>query len=900
MTFLRNLPIKRKLMVVMMLATSVALLLAGAGLLSYELRDFRANLEANLATTARIVGANSVAAVSFDDERAAAETLLALKVEPQILAACIYRDAEKPFAQYLRKGEATAFPKSPGADGRYVSGQRMTWVSGIFDERERRRVGTIYLVADCGGIRQRLQSYAGLLSLVLLTSALVALGLSATLQRYISAPILRLARTTKLISSKRDYSIRVPAGANDELGQLIASFNEMLGQIETQDAALQSAHDLLEKRVLERTRELQQEIGERRRVEEEQAHSLSIVNATLESTADGIMVVDGWRKVVSFNAKFVEMWGIPEAMLATRDDRELLQHISGQLKTPQAFFEKVEWLYSQPHAESYDNVEFLDGRVFERYSMPQKIGGISVGRVWSFRDVSDRSRSEERIREQASLLDLAQDAIVVRDMDDRILFWNKGAERVFGWKSGEAVGSGMQSLLKSDAEALADARSAVIEHGNWTGDLRHKTKGARDVVTESRWTLLRDPLGAPKSILMINTDVTESKKLESQFLRSQRLESLGTLAGGIAHDLNNVLAPILVSIELLRSEFDNPDADQILEAVQLSAERGADLVKQILCFARGAEGKRVVIQPALVMKEVFKIARDTFPKNIEVRCSIPADIWSVCGDATQLHQVLLNLCVNARDAMPVGGVLSISAKNVVSDGSAGALKVSPSAGPHLVFRVRDTGTGIPQEVQEKIFEPFFTTKEVGKGTGLGLSTSVAIVKGHGGMLDFETSPKGTEFTLSLPALPKAAAQKKPEDALRPEGRQELVLLVDDEASVRLVVKQTLESFQYRVITAPDGATAISLFKERRDEISLVLTDMMMPGMDGADTIAALKVIDPGVRVVAASGLMTDERMLRATSAGAVAFLRKPFSAESMLRTLRQVLGDAGADVASLN
>ncbi|MEO7319161.1 MAG: response regulator, partial [Chthoniobacteraceae bacterium] len=393
---------------------------------------------------------------------------------------------------------------------------------------------------------------------------------------------------------------------------------------------------------------------------------------------------------------------------------------------------------------------------------------------------------------------------------------------------------------------------------------------------------------------------TERKKLELQFLRSQRLESLGTLAGGIAHDLNNVLAPILVSIELLRSEFDNPDADQILEAVQLSAQRGADLVSQILCFARGAEGKRVVIQPALVIKEVFKIARDTFPKNIEVRCTVPADVWSICGDATQLHQVLLNLCVNARDAMPDGGVLTIAAENVVCDGSVEALTTSPSAGPHLILRVSDTGTGIPLQVQEKIFEPFFTTKEVGHGTGLGLSTASTIVKGHEGMLDFETSPKGTTFTVCMPALPQAAKQQKPEDALRPEGRQELVLLIDDEASVRLVVKQTLESFQYRVITAPDGATAVSLYQERRNEISLVLTDMMMPGMDGADTIAALKLINPDVRVVAASGLMTDERMLRASSAGAVAFLRKPFSAETMLRTLRQVLVGAGAGTQSLN
>ena len=253
MKFLRNLPIRRKLMVVMMLATSVALLLSGIALLWHELRDFRVNLEANISTMARIVSSNSVAAISFDDENAAAETLLGLKVEPQILAAGIYREDSGLFAKYIRKGVRTPLPEVAGPDGCTISGDRMIRASGLFDERERRRVGTIYIVADSGGIRERIKSYAGLLSLVLLTSALVALALSALLQRYISAPILRLARTTELVASRRDYSIRVPAGANDEIGKLISSFNAMLGQIESQDSELHSARDLLEKRVLART-----------------------------------------------------------------------------------------------------------------------------------------------------------------------------------------------------------------------------------------------------------------------------------------------------------------------------------------------------------------------------------------------------------------------------------------------------------------------------------------------------------------------------------------------------------------------------------------------------------------------------------------------------------------------
>jgi CheY-like chemotaxis protein len=291
-----------------------------------------------------------------------------------------------------------------------------------------------------------------------------------------------------------------------------------------------------------------------------------------------------------------------------------------------------------------------------------------------------------------------------------------------------------------------------------------------------------------------------------------------------------------------------------------------------------------------VIREVCKIGRDTFPKNIEFRYVIADDLWSVSGDATQLHQVLLNLCVNARDAMPEGGTLVVEAENFICDGSPSTLKIAPAAGPHVLVRVSDTGSGIPVELREKIFEPFFTTKEVGKGTGLGLSTAAAIVKGHGGMLDITSEPGlGTTFTLCLPALATATKDAPAEIANMPTGRKELVLLVDDEESIRLVVGQTLEGFGYRVVTAADGATAVATFAKRQREIAVVLTDMMMPGIDGIATIRGMKAIDPHVRVIAATGLLTEERILKATEAGATAFLRKPFSAEALLRTVRQVL-----------
>ena len=890
MNLVRNLPIRSKVVLVTMLTACAALLLAGGALLWLELSQSRAQLERDVSTLAKVISANSVAAISFNDQAAATEMLTALRAEPKIRAARIFGTDGEPLASYSVAGTKGDFPDKPGQDGFDLAGESLTYFAPIEDEREHARIGTIYFEANFGEMRGRIRSYAGLLGLVLAASGLVALMLSAALQRYIAGPIVTLVDATKRVSRHRDYSLRVAREGNDELGVLIDDFNEMLGQIQSRDEALRAAQTTLEKRVADRTTELRQEVAERRRAEENLAKSLSLVNATLDSTADGILVVDRDGKVVDFNRKFESMWGFPDDVIASHDDQQMLEFAVTQVREPEAFLSKVKQLYQDLNAESYDIVTFHAGRIFERYSKPQRIEGTCVGRVWSYRDITQRMRAEERIREQASLLDLAQDAIVVRDMEDVTVFWNQGAERMLKWRSEEIVGKKIGNLFRHDGARLAEAKRSVVARGEWSGELTHEDKDGREVLTQSRWTLLRDDAGNAKSVLTISTDVTERKKLEAQFLRAQRMESIGTLAGGIAHDLNNMLSPILMSVDLLRMQNTDPTLEPIYEAVTTSAERGAALVRQILQFARGAEGKRIPMKIDRILREVCKIGRDTFPKNIEFYSEISENLWSVSGDATQLHQVLLNLFVNARDAMPEGGKLSITTENFLCDGSAASLKRAPSAGCYIIIRVCDTGVGIPPEIIEKIFEPFFTTKEVGSGTGLGLSTVAAIVKGHEGVLDVSSEPGlGTTFSLCLPALAGAAEDAAKTTASLPTGRKEVVLLVDDEESIRLVIGQTLENFGYRVITATDGSSAIAIYAARRHEIAVVLTDMMMPGIDGNATIRGLKAIDPDVRIIAATGLTTDERVLKATEAGAVAFLRKPFSAESLLHTLSQVL-----------
>src|SRR5215212_7735831 len=347
-------------------------------------------------------------------------------------------------------------------------------------------------------------------------------------------------------------------------------------------------------------------------------------------------------------------------------------------------------------------------------------------------DITERKRAEERNREQAALLDKAQDAIVLRDAaDNKILFWNKGAENIYGWTTEEAVGHTARELrlLSELNEAqFEQGTQAVMEKGEWTGELRQLTKGGEEIRVETRWTLLRDDKGEPKSILVINTDVTERKKVEAQLLRAQRMESIGTLAGGIAHDLNNILSPILMAVQMLQMKADDPGTLQWLEMLQANAERGADMVKQVLSFARGVEGERVALQPKHLVKEVVKILKDTLPKSIEIKFDVAADLWTVSADATQIHQVLMNLCVNARDAMPRGGEIFIRAENATLDEAFARINIDARPGPYVMVTVSDTGEGMTPETLARVFEPFFTTKEVGKGTGLGLSTVLTIVR----------------------------------------------------------------------------------------------------------------------------------------------------------------------------
>ncbi len=505
----------------------------------------------------------------------------------------------------------------------------------------------------------------------------------------------------------------------------------------------------------------------------------------------------------------------------------------------------------------------------------------------------EHRRIEEQLRQQASLLDKAQDAIIVRDLDHKVCYWNKSAARLYGWTAEEVLGQDISRLIYTDAQAFHENTTRVLSDGEWTGEIHQVTKSGDELIVEARWTLVRDASGQPKSILAINTNITARRTLESQMLRVQRLESIGTLAGGIAHDLNNVLTPILMSIDLLKLRITDANSQTTLNTMATSARRGVEMIQQVLSFAEGVEGRRGPVQVHANLHDIMRLVRDTFPKNIHSTLQMPADLWTVRGDSTQIHQVLLNLCVNARDAMSGGGTLALTAENVIIDAQYAAQNIEARPGPCIVIHVQDDGHGIPAGNLDKIFDPFFTTKEAGKGTGLGLSTTLAIIRSHGGFIQTSsTLGHGTRFSVFLPADPGALPDQQEfenDEMIIHRGGNEIILVVDDEASVREITRQTLEAFGYRVLLAADGAEAVSLYSKRQHEIAVVLTDMMMPIMDGPATIQVLMKINPEVRTIAVGAVTTNAVLGQLAESGSVCVLPKPYSAGALLRVLRQVI-----------
>jgi two-component system, cell cycle sensor histidine kinase and response regulator CckA len=517
-----------------------------------------------------------------------------------------------------------------------------------------------------------------------------------------------------------------------------------------------------------------------------------------------------------------------------------------------------------------------------------------------FRNITDRKISEDNLlRTEARLRYLlsSNPALLYACQatgDYGATFVSDNVKGMLGYESAaflEKSDFWASRIHPEDADQVFEGITQLFVQGTYSHEYRflHQDGSYRWVLDDLK--LIRDATGEPLEIVGCWSDITEKKQLEAQFLRAQRLESLGTLASGIAHDLNNVLTPIIGIVQLLPKKVPNIDqkTGRLLEILDESARRGADLVKQILSFSRGLEGKPTSTQVTHLLSEIQKIVRQTFPKNIDLELDLASDLWLIAADATMLHQVFMNLCVNARDAMPEGGQLSVSTQNLVIDENYARMNLDAQIGPYVMITIADTGMGMKREVMDRIFDPFFTTKDVGQGTGLGLSTVLGIIKSHRGFVNvYSEVGRGSRFTVYLPAT-KIAETPVTVEISSPTGHGELILIVDDETAVQEITKVTLEEHGYKVITASDGIEAIAIYAEHKSQISLVLMDLMMPSLDAGTTIRTLHRLNGQVRIVAMSGLAANESVTKGMGDHVQGFLAKPFTAPELLNMLSGIL-----------
>ncbi|NJK65943.1 MAG: response regulator [Microcoleus sp. CSU_2_2] len=502
--------------------------------------------------------------------------------------------------------------------------------------------------------------------------------------------------------------------------------------------------------------------------------------------------------------------------------------------------------------------------------------------------------SEERFRQLAE--NITESVFWMSDPTRlQILYVSPAYNRIWG-RSSESLYTNfmewIEAIVPEDRQRIQTKFFEQSLLGNYDEEYRIMRPDGSIRWIRDRGFPIKDLTGIPYRVVGIAEDITNRKLIEAALRRTERLESLGTLASGIAHDLNNVLTPIIGIAQLLPLQAPNLDeqARRLLQILNESAYRGTDLVKQILSFTSGIESKPTNTQVSHLLLEIQKVIQQVFPKNIELSTDLPQNLKLIAADATLLHQVFMNLCVNARDAMPNGGQLSIVAENIAIDENYARMHLDAQVGSYVVVAIADTGMGMQPEILDRIFDPFFTTKEIGKGTGLGLATAIGIVKSHHGFINvYSEVGKGSQFKVYLPATDASEAETVVD--VEPQmGEGELILVVDDEVPIQEITQATLEAHGYKAMTANDGIEAIALYAEHKHEIKVILLDMMMPSLDSVTTIRTLRKLNSQVQIVTMSGLATNESVSKTMNEGAQAFLAKPFTAPELLNLLSRLCG----------
>lgn len=687
-----------------------------------------------------------------------------------------------------------------------------------------------------------------------LLAALLGTSLTARLRRVRSV-------SEAVTAGQRDA--RVPELGSDEIGTLARDFNVMLDHLAAQDAEIR------------------------------------LKSAALDVAANGIVITDRTGRTLWVNSAFCAMTGYTREEAVGTD----LGHLQRSGRQTKEFYREM---WETILAGRTWRGELVNRRKDQSlYAEEMTIAPLlnDTGEITHFiaikQDISQRHEAEEALRASEERFRQVVETITqVFWMTDgqrtRMLYISPGYEKIWG-RPREAlyrsISAWTEAIHPEDRKRMGDFVGRQ-QQGDYDETYRILRPDGSERWVRSRAFPMRNAAGEVVRLVGLAEDVTDAKRIEAQFLRAQRLEAVGTLASGIAHDLNNILSPVFLVPALLRSSLRDPRDRELLQMMEKSAHRGAAVIRQLLTFSRDTPGERSVLQLPHLVKEMAHIIAETFPRDIRVVQEIAPDLWCVRADPTQLHQVMMNLCVNARDAMPNGGKLTLAMRNETVTPESPPQDPPLKPGPYVLLTVADTGSGIPEDIRQRIFEPFFTTKGVGAGTGLGLSTALGIARGHGGTISVESTPGvGTKFLVYLPAEPAGQVTGAAAASIRANGHGagQLVLVVDDEVHVRETMRAVLERAGYRVVTAANGEEALVKINPQAPGLKLVVTDIMMPNMDGVALVRVLRKAAPHLKVIAASGLGRNVRREDLQELGVVEVLAKPFEAEELLRVIERNL-----------
>jgi len=638
------------------------------------------------------------------------------------------------------------------------------------------------------------------------------------------------------------------------------------------------------------------DVTQRRQEAAALARSLALLRTTTEASTNGLLVVDLNHQITHFNTRFLEIMDLPRALAEAGDDNALLAQAQTVVTDPEAFLHRVRELQADPEKASLDILNLKNGRIIERVSHPQRLAETVIGRVWSFRDVTDQRKAEQQLQQLAVMVESSEEAIFGSNLAGIITSWNRGAETIFGYAAAEIVGSPDLPLYPPDQQAERVRMLLQIRRGEGCKQLRSERvrKDGKRIRISATISPLRDAHGTVIGAATIASDITHQHLLEEQLRQSQKMEAIGQLAGGVAHDFNNLLAVIQMQIELshMDAQF-TPEQEACLQEIETAAKRGANLTRQLLLFSRRQRLQPRELDLGDSILNMTKMLRRILGEDIRIQFKYASRPVFIQADAGMIDQVLMNLTLNSRDAMPNGGHLIIETAAVEMDELAVLQSAQARRGSFVRLSVSDTGSGIPPEILPRIFEPFFTTKDVGKGTGLGLATVFSIVQQHQGWINVSSEPGcGTTFDLYFPRLVKepSPTAEAPATLAAVPGGHETILLVEDDDSLRASVRRCLAGLGYHLLEAATGVAALRLWQEQRPPIDLLLSDLVMPdGMSGKELGERLRQDSPQLKIIFVSGYSADLLTGDIQQDQRVKFLAKPFPAQALAQAVRACL-----------